>query len=179
VRSSTQTKIPGGGPGGADTGSSRREEISMGWRRPSPIRPRPPKAPPAITTPNLGLNSLARRVNTPQKACNALLGLLCEPVLLRLIPRPKISLKFLRAGPNQWGGRLPGDDVPDTFRGVRIIKIDFLKKFPHWALTYRGIGVPITGFSPGVWQSGTEERGRARRRRVGREARAGDHGRPG
>jgi len=44
------TKTRGTGPGGANSESSRREEIGSGCIGP-PIRLRPPKAPPAITFP--------------------------------------------------------------------------------------------------------------------------------
>ena len=40
----TQTRARAG-PGGADTGNSRREKIDTGWRHPTPGRSCPPKAP--------------------------------------------------------------------------------------------------------------------------------------
>jgi hypothetical protein len=106
---------------------------------PPPIRPRSPKAPPAITPLDPGQNPLGRSPNTPQKRVDAFLRGICEPAQMGY-PPPILVKDFLPRVPSP-GGYYPGND--------------FLKKISRQGILTRGYRSPIPGFASWSRKRGT------------------------
>jgi hypothetical protein len=136
VRFTTQTKVTVGGSGGGKR------------RRLSPGRPCPPGAPPAITSPNLGLTPWSKRAHALKSVPRFFSAYLrvshdhnpggykcphgrgCAPRTSRIFP-----LKFFALGPIT-GGLFPRNRI--------------LKKFPHGAYWPGGVWDPSPGLVLGL-----------------------------